>query len=368
MALKKTFIRQPKVHKPKINRTKVLSIDLKYNGAEPLIVDEDNYTQALNWYNYAHDNDQARDWLLEYLKKNSTKEIQQAVRKAPKWSVITTIGWQARMMMNGNVLTETSMKFFNNRLQGILDQSSRYKSEDDTPTEKPAISIQERTLAKSKQLITECEEALDQAPNFDIYNWLKGKEASAPATIAIRDYYARWIPDFEYVDETYTREQKKYNAERLKYWTQFAADCDRYLGNKKVTKVRKPRERKTKSAVDQVSKLQYQKEFPQLKIVSVNPAEVVGCSQLWTYNTKYRKLTRYDALGPSGIQVKGTTLTGFDVEKSVTKSLRKPEVTVPSLLGTGKVSLRTFLEQIKTNETNPTGRINIDTILLRVIK
>ena len=102
--------------------------------------------------------------------------------------------------------------------------------------------------------------------------------------------------------------------------------------------------------------------------MSVNPAEIIGCNQLWTYNTKYKKLSRYDASGPNGIQVKGTTLIGFDVEKSLTKSVRKPEVTIQNLLSAGKVALRSIMDDLKTNVTQPNGRINTDTIILRVIK
>lgn len=368
MALKR-IIRQPKAVKPRITKTKVLSIDLKYNGVEPLEVTASNYAQALNWYNYQHENDQSREWLLEYLKKNSTKEIYQAVRKAPKWSISSTVGWQARIMMNGNTLSEKSMEFFDTRIAGIVEEASRNRPQEDTSAiTKPTVTIQERTQAKIKLLITECEQTLDENPNLDIYTWLKDKEASTPAATAICDYYSKWLQDFEYVDEYETKTTKKYREAQLKYLTQFVYDCQRYLGNKKVVKIRKPREKKTRSAVDQVKNLKFQKEFPPLKIVSVNPGEVIGCRQLWAYNTKLRKLTRYDALGPNGIQVKGTTLIGFDVEKSLTKSLRKPELIIPALLGAGKIALRSFIEDIKTNQSAPTGRINIDTILLRVVK
>ena len=368
MALKKSIIRQSKPQKPRITKSKVLSIDLQYSGTEPLQVTESNYTQALNWYNYNFDSDKAREWLLEYLKRNSAKDMLQAVKKASKWAVPTTIGWQARIMMNGNTLSELSMEFFNSRLTQIVELVRNTKRNDEEVVVKPVVSIQERVQAKIQQLLTDCEEAIDLDSNLNIYDWLKGKEASPMAATAIADFYAKTITDLQFEDEFATRAEKKQNAEKLKYWTQFVYDCERYVGNKKVTKVRKPREKKTKSAVDLVSKLKFQKEFPQLKIVSVNPAEVVGCKQLWTYNTKYRKLTRYDAVGPNGIQVKGASLVGFDVEKSCTKSLRKPDTIVPSLLGAGKIALRTFMEEIKTNETKPNGRINTDTILLRVIK
>jgi len=43
-------------------------------------------------------------------------------------------------------------------------------------------------------------------------------------------------------------------------------------------------------------------------------------------------------------------------------------VAIQALLAAGKVTLRKFLEEIKTGETKPRSRINTDTILLRVIK
>jgi len=66
--------------------------------------------------------------------------------------------------------------------------------------------------------------------------------------------------------------------------------------------------------------------------------------------------------------VKGTTLIGFDVERSLTKRLRKPDITIQSLLGAGKVTLRKFMEEIKSVESKANSRLNTDTILLRAIK
>lgn len=364
-AVSKKLTQKPKVIKPKLTRSAVKSIDDKYYGSEPIDITTYGYTNALNWYNYMHEQEQAREWLLEYLKRNKTKAELAAVRRLPKYAIPTTVGWIARMLMNGNKLEK--MDYFDTRVAELIAAGLKTKEVTEVKTERPAVSIQERTQAKINHLITECEEAIDENPALNIYEWLMGKEATVQAANAIRDFYAKWLPDFE-EDEFDTRAEKKRRAEQKKYWETFIADCDRYCGNKKVTKIRKPRERKVKSAVDQVSKLKYQKEFPQLKIVSVNPAEIIGCQQLWTYNTKYKKLTRFDASGPNGIQVKGTTLVGFDEETSLTKSVRKPEVTIQNLLSAGKVALRSILTDLKTNETKPNGRINTDTIILRVIK
>ena len=368
-AVSKKLTTKTKVQKPRVSRAARMTLDDKYYGPEPIDISKKGFTDALNWYNYMFEQEETRDWLFEYLKKNDyTKSDIAAIRKLPKYKVTKTACSVARILLNGNVLPEKNMEYFRNTIQSYIDAGNLIKEEiKEATSDKPVVSIQERTQAKINTLITECEEAIDNDSNLNIYQWLQGKEATAQAAAAIRDYYAKGISDFE-PDEFDTRAEKKRRAEQKKYWESSVADCERYCGNKKVAKVRKPREKKQKSAVDLVKKLKYQKEFPALKIVSVNPAEIIGSQQLWVYNTKYKKLTRYDAVGPAGIQVKGTTLIGYDVEKSLTKSLRKPETTIQLLLSAGKVSLRKIMDDLKTNETKPNGRINSDTVLLRVIK
>ena len=363
-----------KAPKPRATRSRsqIKSIDDKYYGSEPLVVDAQDpgsYRDALNWYNYMHEQDQAREWLLEYMKKSGFEKAAIAdVRRCSKHQIPTTVGWQARMMMNGNKLSEDSMNYFNQRIDRLYDIGIKTKEVQEVKVDKPVVSIQERTQSRIAQLVTECEEAIDSDSNLNVYEWLQGKEATPLAAGYIQEYYSKCISDLEYEDEFESRAQKKVRLENLKYWIQFINDCERYVGNKKAVKIRKPREKKAKSAIDLVKKLAFQKEFPELKIVSVNPAEIIGCNQLWTYNTKYRKLSRFDASGPGGIQVKSTSLIGFNVESSITKSIRKPDVTIQALLGAGKVSLRKFMDDIKTASTPAKGRINNDTILLRVIK
>jgi RPA family protein len=357
-----------KVVKVRQSRSTTKALDDKYYGPEPIDISKKGFGDALNWYNYMYEQEEVRDWMFEYMKRNNySKSDISAVRRVPKYKITKTSCSVARIIMNGNVLPEQAINNLHASIDAYVQLGKLIKEEVKAPKEDSGPTIQERTQHKIYQLITECEEAIDSDPTLNIYEWLKGKEATVQAANAIRDYYAKGLTDFE-EDEFDSRTERKRRADQKKYWEAFVADCDRYCGNKKATKVRKPREKKVKSAVDQVSKMKYQKEFPPLKIVSVNPAEIVGCKQLWTYNTKYKKLSRYDASGPNGIQVKGTTLIGFDATTSLTKSLRKPDVSLQSLLTVGKVALRSFMTDIKTNETKPNGRINTDTIILRVVK
>ena len=350
------------------SRATIKSIDDKHYGPEPIVVS--NFTDALNWYNYMGNDDDAREWFFDYMKKNYTKSDIAFIRKLPKWKISKTLGSVARILSNGNELPEKNVEYFKTNVQNLI-QAGKQVVDEVEETAKPVVDIQARVRDKANIIITNLEEEIDlvmDGKEFSMYNFCQAKELNPQILNIVSDYYRpQWDEirsNDEQVQESFGKRQKFW----LNFWNNFFADIERYLNNKKVVKVRKPREKKTKSAVDLVKSLKYQKEFPPLKIVSVNPAEVVGCKQLWTYNTKNRKLTRYDAVGPAGIQVKGTSLIGFDVEKSSTKSVRKPDVTVPALLGAGKVALRNFMDELKTNETKPNGRINTDTILLRVIK
>ena len=66
------------------------------------------------------------------------------------------------------------------------------------------------------------------------------------------------------------------------------------------------------------------------------------------------------------MSVKGTTITGFSEKESIQKTLRKPEEKIKEFKEAGKVKLRTFLDDINAVDIKLNGRINPDTILLKV--
>ena len=139
---------------------------------------------------------------------------------------------------------------------------------------------------------------------------------------------------------------------------------------------RKPRKAKPKSADKLVEKLKFLKADPKYNLASINPTDIVGASELWVFNVKTRKLGKYVAsnIDPkgmgragSGLQVKGTTITGFDEAQSIQKTLRKPEEQLKEFKAAGKVALRKFLDDIATTDTKLNGRCNPDTVLLKVV-
>ena len=138
---------------------------------------------------------------------------------------------------------------------------------------------------------------------------------------------------------------------------------------------RKPRKKKPISKDKLVAKLQYCKQDTKYNLTSIDPKDIITAEQLWVFNTKTRKLGMYVAsvLDPrglnregTGLMVKGTSVQGFDPAKSKQKTLRKPAEQLTEFMKCGPVKSKTFFSEIKSMEITLTGRINPDTILLKV--
>ena len=148
---------------------------------------------------------------------------------------------------------------------------------------------------------------------------------------------------------------------------QAVSDIERWATIKQgEKKARKPR---AISVERMIKKLQYKQADERYKLQSIDPILIPRCQMVWVFNTKTRKLTQYNAVGRNGIMVKGTTLKDYDTDMSVSKTVRKPDVVLSKLLNTdGKIAMRNIWNTLTTTETKANGRINADTIILKVIK
>jgi hypothetical protein len=204
-------------------------------------------------------------------------------------------------------------------------------------------------------------------------NLLKGKEVKAAHARIIKDFYANDLAELEelasgskdeQLREGYSHRSKKQIRSLITFYQEIMSACDMLAQEAKVN--RKPRKAKAVPKEKLVAKLKFMKSNEPLKLVSVNPTDIIGASELWVYNAKNRKLGRYVATEFNVLGVKGTSLTGFDEFKSVCKTLRKPEEKLKEFKASGKVQLRKFLDDINATDTKMNGRLNEETILLKV--
>lgn len=251
--------------------------------------------------------------------------------------------------------------------------------------EKPAVyvpSIQERTRDAAMKMTEEIEDAYESyqtdPENFDpkafkMLNLLKGKGAKAAHARIIRDFYAGDLAELnelasgegdEQLREGYKHRTRKQIKNFIAFLQEIESACNMLMQEAKVNK--KPRKTKAVSKDKIVAKLKFKKTDEPLKLVSVNPADIIGSQELWVFNSKTRKLGKYVAEEFKELGVKGTTITGFSEMKSVQKTLRKPAEQLTAFKAAGKVALRKFLEDINAVDTKMNGRLNEETILLKV--
>ena len=266
-------------------------------------------------------------------------------------------------------------------------------------------TIQERIRDQSQDMVEDIDEWLEGwvvDPNtfdpkgFDFKKHFQKLQPSQAHARKMKGFYENTLADYDELERMPTAGQlKKMDEREADLWAQLKegyshlkkadikklrtaiealmTELDFIIDQAKAT--RKPRKAKPKSADKLVEKLKYAKTDDKYKLASVNPADIIGASELWVFNVKTRKLGKYVAANPdptgnrrpgSGLQVKGTTIIGFDETTSVQKTLRKPDEQLKDFKAAGKVKLRKFLDEINTTDTKLNGRCNPDTVLLKV--
>lgn len=365
------------------------SFDEKYMGSEPEWTDEvptgSEIRRAYNWYNYFYNTKEKAKLLFDNYPRDK-KEIR-LLKKLPDWKMNSTCCYQARMMALGCKLPAENLDYFNECIEELLNEAKQIQDEkkEIKPTaEKP--SVQDRIKEQISDYIGEIEEEIDRftlnkyKSDFDMYKWLRQNNVKQQQSNAIANHYKALLSELELLvsgnaydvegdkqlEEGYSHMKKSEKKRFFDFVNGIVSDAAANAQTQKTT--RKTRTKKPASVEKQISRLQFMSENVEYKIASINPSSIIGSNQLWVYNVKYKNLRVYNAMGPAGFSVKGTTLQGFDPDNSYAKALRKPHDVLPQVLNGGKRVLNNLMGNLTTKATEPNGRINKDCILLRVIK
>jgi hypothetical protein len=325
---------------------------------------------ALNWYHQNMENKDAIKYIQDYAKKNKV-----AGRVDTSQSILT-LGWLCRLVTNGNNVGEYGDKFIKTHMKKVLvTQVEEPVTVDATPT----VSIQDRLKEKVGEIAVDLEAALDDyvlsdfktmpAPMSVMHDRAKGVHAQK-----LIEYFKKRRIEFDDVLNTDDKDLREgysnFTKPQLKKLVAFCdaviTDAMKIAGEAKVN--RKKPKRKQKTPDQLVTKLNFCKEDDTYKLKSVAPRDIIGALQLWVFNVKTRKLGVYHAEDAGGLSVKNSSLLNYSESKSIHKIIRKPEATIPTVMKGGKVMLKNVLGEIASKESPLSGRINADTILLRVVK
>ena len=378
-----------KVKAPRAAR--VAFADEKYTGGEPVWPEEakdwpsekfDNFLRrSFYYYNYHYSQKDTKKHVVEWMQKSgefSKDEIRAFIRSSDR-AVPMTAHSLIMAHRQGMPLKARHIEF----LDEVLEIAIRGAEPEPTEVVKTpeqayrAPTIQDRLNEKTSEIIGELEGVFDDVATgvknpTKLYDFLVANNVVQSQLSKYEALYNKRKDELilaqgktdPQVKEGYSH-LKAADFKRIIAWIDdLLAAVDQYRGVKKATK--KARVKKAPSKEKLVAKLKYAKTDTALKIVSINPADIIGSSELWVYNVRTRKLGKYVAAAYKQLAIKGTSIEGFDTDKSVSKTLRKPEEKLKEFAKAGKIQLRKFLDDIKATETKLTGRISEDVVLLKV--
>ena len=337
---------------------------------------------AFQWYTDNKTSKDARKYLVDYLSKsNSITPLQKQAADYlnDSWNIVD--GWLARCLSRGAVVPQNTlanfqdrMNEFRARLNAIIESRGLGAVVVNTSN---VVSIQERVTAKVDYFIMELEGKFDEVwhtktlSEFVPYTWMVENEVKPMHASKIADYFKQRASDWieiieskeEDVREAYPRPRKEM-IEAAKFFTLIVSDAEKLASNKSAA--RKPRKKKAVSVEKRVKNLKYKTSDLDNKLQSINPVKILGAQQLWVYNVKTRKLGVYIAADAAGLDVKGSAILNYKYKESISKTLRKPKDVLSKVLDGGKIVLRKVMSSINAKESELNGRINDQTILLRV--
>lgn len=358
--------------------------DRRWAGPEPIFEEGKAITQiqfigAINWYNYLKDMDASREYLTEYLTKVGDARVK-LIKRIPDKHYRQTLGWTAKLRLNGTTLPEGSDESFERILSEMLAKIVKSDKTDDKPEVvevKP--TVQQRTFDKASDIIADVETELDSWKNssFSLYKYLSDNKISAKLVTHVITYYKPLLLEVQtavrrqepQLVEAYSRYKKTELAAYAKFILTLVNDAERYANVTRAANPRKPRKKKTVTLDKKLQHIQFLDKFDALQIKSVNPASIIGCSELWLYDTTYKKMTLLRAEGHNGLDINRTTVIGFDPNTSKAKRVgRRTQTVIDGILRGTKLQARKVLEQASAEYIEANGRLNKATIILKVVK
>ena len=211
-----------------------------------------------------------------------------------------------------------------------------------------------------------------ETTTLDLYALFQSHDLKGPAINIVKERLEEMKA--EYDDAIYGRCEQAVEAYRyvkmpemkfrIKAIVSMLEDLDRMKSATKA--VRKTRAKTAVSTDRQVKSLKFKQTDSEYKLASIDPKLIPGAMRLLTFNTKTRVFTEYMTTSVKGFEIKGTTIQNFDPDLSRSTRLRKPDVFLTVALKKTVNQINKEYALLTTKSSSPNGRINVDTILLRV--
>jgi len=318
----------------------------------------------LNFYHRFYDYKDSRNFLCKIEKKFSNKI--KSLNDSEYYNYIT-LGFVADLIYKTNTTNDNIIKWYKDNLNKLLNVDKNDKRAFNN-----SFDIQKAILEKALEIMPEIEQYIDDQiykneSNFDLQKHLEKYNLSP---LHIRKIFNILKEDqtvflnFDEWDE-YTVESYRHlsidDVKRIvKIYDDVLEILEKYItfNTKKKSVSRAP---KKISMEKKISGLKFLKNDNLLGIVSEKPEKIFGSTLIMLYNVKTKRVRILES--ERGMILSGSTVKDFD--NSVEKPLKEPQEFFKGI-GGGKRKIKNMYNNIPSKEYNSTGRINKDTLIIKI--
>lgn len=332
---------------------------------------ESLYGKVLNFVHQEVDKGTLREELIAYA-FTLGKEV--AAEKVPLDRIMVE-GAIAYCINRGALLAPKSIQ----RVINLLDSITRTEEAESPDWEE----LSDGAKSKSVQAYVACYSRLDNAKT----RVLKGKLSQRDLATEVRSILKTYgTGKNSFVKQLFDHYKESYADARsddcTKDWVKPLATIVEtisfILNNRAAVKsgAKGAKARKMNADVHQVdrkgekaaSKVSYKDEDMNLGIRSVDPTNVVGAIAAIVYNSKNRHCEVYFAKQDEKLSVQGARITNYDEQRSVGKTLRKPEADLPHWTKAGSIKrLEVLLKGVNGKAWELAGKLNKNCLIIKVI-
>lgn len=362
-------------------------------GIAAIPLDHQRGFEAIKWaFHYEVDVKDVAATIKEYIRKNYTKDEAKAAFAMPeyKFTMFSHYGATAHLVMNApdfdygercsgypQALKEYCETLITEGKQLLAEK----KADDSAKPNVVPLSPQQRLAKKVNETIMvdldELEDTwiLGEKTDLEIYELMKKHDLKGAAVPMVVSRLEAWLSDYkdaydktcDQAVEGYSHITRREIKRRITVLEKMLSELESFKSAQKAQ--RAPRVKKPKSADKQVAKVKYKKEDSEFKIASIDPTNIVGANKLFVFNTKYRQLTMYTTDAVKGFEVSGTSIKNFYPDNSIKITIRanKVDEVVKAILSKTPRQIDKYIESINSKPSVPNGRLNEETVLLRVI-
>lgn len=349
--------------------------DIKYLGREPDVPEVptiEELGRALNWYNhfYGVDDPEIFDWMREFLRSKG-KDPRQIETYVKHGYFSKTLCSLSRLLTRGMRVEKYERRILRDFESFLVDRGS--------PESQKAHNFR-RTTRPQNLLIADVDHLLDEfyksdyrtKPPVDSFVVLK-KFPSVQIKSArkhLQEIYEEISSRDPDVREAYSHLSKRALSNYVSFVKEVLErfDAEREnLRREQKSEESKKKVQKKKTASD-FSKLQFLRHDPGLNMSSdENFSALEQASVVYLFNLKYKEL-RMLVAGEGGFRVKGTTIRGFDPDRSSKRRVRKPAEVVPAMGLATKRNCEKIFNGLRSKRSPANGRVNSDTLIVKILK